>query len=60
MLLNLSLSISIYVPVIADERKAFLKQQMCNQNHRIIPPGSIMLINRGGVQLCVENPIFDG
>ena len=50
MILNL---VSIYVPVNADERRTFLKQQM--YNHRKIPPGSII----GGDFNCVENPIFD-
>ena len=50
MILNL---VSIYVPVNADERRDFLKQQMFN--HRKIPAGSII----GGDFNCVENPIFD-
>ena len=50
MILNL---VSIYVPVNADERRTFLKQQMFN--HRKIPTGSII----GGDFNCVENPIFD-
>lgn len=51
MILNL---VSIYVPVNAEERRTFLKQQMFN--HRKNPPGSIIL---GGDFNCVENPIFD-
>ena len=50
MILNL---VSIYVPVNADERRDFLKQQMFN--HRKISAGSII----GGDFNCVENPIFD-
>ena len=50
MILNL---VSIYVPVNADERRDFLKQQMFN--YRKIPAGSII----GGDFNCVENPIFD-
>ena len=50
MILNL---VSTYVPVNAEERRTFLRQQMFT--HRKIPPGSII----GGDFNCVENPIFD-
>ena len=53
VLLKDMILVSIYVPVNADERRDFLKQQMFN--HRKIPPGSII----GGDFNCVENPIFD-